>query len=652
MDKKKCPQRLRREESFLGLHFDFHAGEDCTQIGKKVTQRMIGYIIDQVKPDYIQCDCKGHPGLSSYPTKVGYPAPGFRKDQLRIWREVTARRGVALYVHYSGVFDREALRHHPGWARIEESGKRDKNNTSVFGPYVDKLLIPQLKELGDDYAIDGAWIDGECWAAGPDYGKKVLKAFQERTGIKTIPRKPSDPYFFEFMEFCREGFRHYLDHYVTELHNHNPNFQIASNWAYSSQMPEPVGVKVDFISGDYSPLNSINSARLEARCMVHQGKPWDLMAWSFTTRGGEGCFSTKSVPQLQQEAAVVLSLGGGFQAYFTQKRDGSISEWQMRLMKEVAEFCRARQNICHWARPVPQIALLYSGKACYRQNERLFSPGNILIPLRGILQSLLGSQNVVDILMEHHLCGRMDEYPLMVIPEWEYLDEAFRREILAYVKAGGNLLVMGPKAAALFKKELGVKFTGKPQERDNWLEYDGWPCGLKTLFQSVKLKKGTRKFGKIYAENDVKGPSTPAASIAPYGRGKLAAVYVNLGERCCKAVTSTAGKFLNGLVRELFPDPLVEVTGSPFVDVTLNRLDDRLMINLVNTAGPHGDDNVYVYDEIPPLGPLTVTIRSNKRPKRVTLEPQHLSLDYKYSKGKIKFTLPRLEIHAVIVVEQ
>ncbi len=38
---------------------------------------MIEDIIDRVRPDYLQIDCKGHPGLSSYPTKVGNRAPGF-----------------------------------------------------------------------------------------------------------------------------------------------------------------------------------------------------------------------------------------------------------------------------------------------------------------------------------------------------------------------------------------------------------------------------------------------------------------------------------------------------------------------------------------------------------------------------------------------
>ena len=33
------PQRLKRADSFLGIHFDFHAGPDCTEIGKNTTPR-------------------------------------------------------------------------------------------------------------------------------------------------------------------------------------------------------------------------------------------------------------------------------------------------------------------------------------------------------------------------------------------------------------------------------------------------------------------------------------------------------------------------------------------------------------------------------------------------------------------------------------
>ncbi len=36
---------------------------DCTEIGKNTTRKMIENVISQTLPDYIQIDCKGHPGL-------------------------------------------------------------------------------------------------------------------------------------------------------------------------------------------------------------------------------------------------------------------------------------------------------------------------------------------------------------------------------------------------------------------------------------------------------------------------------------------------------------------------------------------------------------------------------------------------------------
>lgn len=653
MGNQPYPPRRKRAESFLGVHFDFHAGHDCTEVGKRTTRDMVEHILDAVQPDYVQCDCKGHPGISSYPTKVGNPAPGFVGDPLRIWREVTAERGVSLFMHYSGVWDTEAVTQHPDWARVDAEGQPDKRITSVFGPYVDKLLIPQLKELALEYGVDGAWVDGECWATEPDWSEQALAAFRQATGIQDVPRKPEDPHYFEFIEFCREAFRQYLRHYIAEVHQAAPNFQIASNWAFTSFMPEPVTVDVDYISGDYTPQNSVNSARLEGRCIAHQGKPWDLMAWSFGAKWGEGGWSTKSIPQLQQEASIVLSLGGGFQAYFTQKRDGSISRWQMDLMGEVAEFCRDRQEFCHRAEPVPQIALVYAGKAFYRQTPRVFAPWHgELDPMRGVLQSLVEAQLPVEILMEHHLTGHMADYPLIVVPEWGYLEPSFREELLAYVREGGKLLVIGPKAAALFAEPLQVQFTGELQEdKANYLEHNGWLAAMKTPFQAVELGAGARPFGKLYGENDNIGPYNVAASIADYGQGQIAATYLNLGERYLHGGNAVARDFLSDLVRELFPNPIVTVNGSHQVDVTVNRLDGKLAVHLVNTAGPHANPDVYVYDDIPAVGPLEVTIRVDEEPRFVTLQPAGRKLAYIYEDGAVKVILPRLEIYDILVID-
>jgi hypothetical protein len=643
------PPRIQRAESFLGIHFDFHAGRDCTAIGQNTTRAMIENVLNQVRPDYVQIDCKGHPGLSSYPTQMGHQAPGFVGDPLRLWRQVTAERGVALYMHYSGVWDSEAIRRHPDWAALNADGKTNGNATSFFGPYADQLLIPQLRELAGVYGVDGAWVDGECWASVPDYSAPALAAFRKATGLAEVPRRPGQAGWYEFLQFNREAFRTYLRHYIAEVKKTHPEMQLCSNWAFTDHMPEPVCAPVDWLSGDYSPEDSVNSARFSARYLARQGKPWDLMAWSFTTKPGRDGSNRKSVPQLEREAAVVLALGGGFQAYFTQKRDGSIREEQLPVMAEVARFCRARQAVCHHAMPVPQVALLYSTAAHYREINGLFNRD--LSRLQGTLQALLEGQHSVEVLGEHHLAGRMAEYPLIVVPETDYLEPAFRQELVAYARGGGSLLLVGPRTAALFQPELGVTLEGEPQSQPRYLAQAGALTRIQGPCQTVKLGPQAQPLGRLHATNDAGSASQPAASLTRLGRGQVAATCFAFSQGYLNGRSDTARAFLNDLARQLFPQPLVEVTGSPKVDVSVNRLNGRLAVNLVNTAGPHADTQSPIHDAIPPVGPLSITIRAPQKPARVALEPGGRPLPFEYRNGQARLTLPRLDIHEVVVVE-
>jgi len=655
---KAHPQPLRRSESFLGIHFDFHAGDDCMEIGKTVTPEMISGVIDQVQPDYIQVDCKGHRGLSSYPSKVGNPAPGFVKDALRIFREVTAGKGVALYCHYSGVLDAEAVKQHPEWAILGADGKiggAEGRVTSVYGPYVDKLLIPQLKELNDVYGIDGVWIDGECWGMERDFQPIVIDKFKQETGIQEVPQKSSDPNWFEYSQFCREGFRQYVNHYVTELHQHNPSFQIASNWAYSSFMPEPVTIDVDFLSGDVVPTNSINSARMESRVLAQQGMPWDLMAWSFTINWDDpgGFQSPKSVIQLQQEAAVVLSQGGGFQVYFNQNRDASVNLSDMEVMAEVAKFCRERQPFCHQAIPIPQVGLILSTDVYYKKLDNLFHANHgELNGFKGILQMLLESQLPVDIVMEHHLTQNCNRYPLLIYPEWDTITPSFKKQLMQYVENGGNLIVIGPATCHWFPSELEIQFVDSLREKVNFLAYAKQIASVKSFSQRVKLADAVLPIGKIYTNRHWHGDFEHAASINEVGTGRIAGVFLNLGERYLNGKVTVARDFLAGLVNELFPNPLVKVQGSHYVDVSANRIGNRLAIHLVNTAGLHDNPNVYVNDEIPPLGPLQVSARLDKKPTRVSLKPSRQKLEIEYKQGMLSVFIPRLELYEILMVEE
>ena len=87
------------------------------------------------------------------------------------------------------------------------------------------------------------------------------------------------------------------------------------------------------------------------------------------------------------------------------------------------------------------------------------------------------------------------------------------------------------------------------------------------------------------------------------------------------------------------------------MDVSVNRIGGKLAINLVNTADPHSDTNKPIHDSIPAVGPLEITIRTEAKPASITVEPGGQALPFEYQYGKAKMTLPKLEIHCVIVVQ-
>jgi len=639
-----------RENSFFGLHFDFHATNEANQIGKTFSEEIIDSMLTLIKPDFIQVDCKGHPGISSYPTKVGNPAPGIIKDPYPIWRRVTAKHGVGLFVHYSGVIDNEAVAKHPGWAAFDKDGKIISGKNSVRGPYVDSLLIPQLKELIDNYHINGAWIDGESWALELDYSKYMTDAFTKETGIKTIPRDDTDKYWLDYKNFNRDSFRKYIGHYVDALHKYDPHFQLTSNWAYSSFMPKPIDANIDFISGDFEPNNSLYSGLFESRCIASQGKPWDLMVWSFTYENSSYIY--KSRVQLQQSAAVVISMGGGFQIYSQQNRDASVKPWLFGLLKSTGDFCRERQPFCQYAKPVPQIALLYSTANYEKNSSPLYSSsGRIHDPLRGMLNLLLDTQNPVEILMEHHFEKKINEYPLIVIPETQYITDEFKKELLKYVDAGGNLLVVGAAATKMFAEPLGVELDSAAFNTVKNIAWNGELAGVQDMYQPFTVKSPVETFGKIYNTDDFKSPSSPAATIASYGKGKIAGVYFNLGRSYLRMNNPIYRNFINALVKKLFPNPKVEVSGSENVLVTVNTVKDKLAVNLINMSGPHSNTRIAHYDSIPSIGPIKVKIRVDKQPSEVTLQPENISLKYTYENGVINTTVDKVDVHSIVVIK-
>jgi hypothetical protein len=622
----QAPARLPRRDSFFGLHFDLHPNAEDKSLGRDVTEEMIENILQQAQPDYVQYDSKGHPGWLGWPSKVGPSAPGIVNDSLAIWRRVTARRGVALYIHFSGIWDSETVKRHPDWARVDAEGKRSANEASTFGPYVDDLMIPELREAAARYQLDGAWVDGECWATKPDYYPGVKEAFRKATGIAELPAGPNSPGWQEFLSFNREQFRKYVRRYVDALHRSNPGFQIASNWLYSTFVPEEPELPVDFLSGDFLGNASISTARLDARYLAQTGRPWDLMAWGFQQAESNTVGEVhKPAVQLQQEASVVLAQGGGFQIYMVPSRAGYFDEKMVKTMADVGRFCRARQTFAHHSETVPQIGVVFSKETLYRTTNRLFGGwGKAADPARGMVDALVGCQWSVDVVPDWKLERVAAGYPFLVLPDWAAPGQAVAAALLDYARKGGTLLVAGADNAALFAPAMGVRLSGKPAKQPAYLSAGEVLGNATGVWQDIDpgpasvLQQRTPTY-------DTRKDARPAAVSARAGAGEIVMVPGPLGSLYAATHAEAIRRFTRALVEPRFK-PLVRVDAPPPVEVVLRRKNGDLMVHLLNTTGMQVAGDFATVDYVPPVGPVRLTLGAEK-PRAMTMEPEGLELN-------------------------
>ena len=664
----------KRKDSFWGLHLDFHAKPTDGIQGLTLEEENIREICRLLKPDFIQIDCKGHSGWTSYPSKLGNAMPEFAKDTLELWRRVTREENVALYMHYSGVFDRKYCVENPNEAVLSYDGTRSKEATRPNGAYVDDLLIPQFMELAGDYQVNGVWVDGECWMSCSDFSKETVAAFENETGITlngNLPTSCDKPYYYEYRDYNRELFRRYLRHYVDAVHEKYPDFEICSNWAFSDHMPEEVSVNVDFLSGDLNPLNSFNSARYAARALAQQeGYVWDLMSWNFrSVVGGRAAYTTKHVNQMKQEAAAVIALGGAYQNYVPQNRDGSPKMWELRNLKELSSFVLERKDFCHRGTPVHQAALLLSTFDRNRESQHLYTRSGYE-RVMGLSSLLCDIGQSLEIVCEHTLKKNISEYKMIVVPETFYgLKEETVRSLLEYARRGGKLVLVGKKTCSIFA-DAGAPFTCNDYVENTTVssavQNDGHnnkssdaykPYSFTidkscfgSLFSPCEITAESSQYNAFFAEKPIDTP-IPLSATMPYGDGQIAAIGFDIGIQY-----HTGTQYLHRELMKRIADSLY--TPIAHVDAALGRLeivvlnkDNKLMLQLVNGGGSHADSSSATDDYIPPVLDIKLTLDLPNTPKKLILQPENKELPFTVAEdGTVNVYIDRVDIHNIIEV--
>ncbi len=670
--------RWHGRSRYYGLHYDLHANVRDTELGLRATPDRLVPMLKLMGCQFVQTDCKGHPGYTSWFSKTpgASVSPGVKKDALKGWRAATRKLGLPLHCHYSGVWDAAAGARHGDWCIVGKHGESvgggrwskpagpTNERMCPRGPYLDELMIPQMFELIDDYGVDGFWVDGENWAVEPCYCARCRRAFEQATGIKEPPTETDDPNWLAWLDFTRRSFEEYVTRYCDAVHAHKPGVLVCSNWLQTFRNPGEPAVPTDWISGDNSSVFGLDSCRLQSRFISTRGKPWDLMTWAFYTSGemgGRRAPSTFKPPQMiEQEAAVVLAFGGAYQVYDSSGglRDGRLIPWRMKRLREVGKFVKARRTLCQESETIPQVVVLHSEHHIRSQRAKDLWDVDTA-PVQGAVYGLLENHYGVDIMDEWALTPRLGDFPLVVVPEQDNMSDAMVDAVTRYVEGGGRLLVSGAAALERFgQRFLGVSSGTVEQDVVHHVPAaDGSVPVFSAQWRLVKPTKA-KAFGRLGTTPllDDRLLAHPAATINKVGKGAVAYVPFNVFRFLDAQRYPLLRAFVGELTRALAGKQAIHVEGPVCVDVVLRRKDRKSIIHLINRAsGIPNRPNDGAIDEIPPVGPVRVEVQVAQKPRKVSLAFEDGRLASKYVAGRrggtVIATIGQVHIHCALVIE-
>jgi len=664
---------------YFGFHHDLHAADNDTVIGTRCEVSDLVAMLKLAGAEFAQTDSKGHPGYTTWRSKTpgASVAVGMKGDPLAQWRAATRKLGIPLHAHYSGIWDAAAGAKHSDWRLLMADGQPPGPPYTIAGwspapgalmcprsPYLEELMIPQLIELMDRYEVDGFWFDGDIWAMQPCYCPRCRQAYTEATGEAEPPTAVSDPRWNKWWLFNLRAFEAFVTRYCDAIHQHKPGVLVCSNWLQTFRNPGAPTVPVDWISSDNVPVYGVDGSRCQARFNSTRGKPWDIMLWDFYASHGmteaHSPWVTKPVQMMQQEAAVVVALGGQVQACDAPwapcgLRTGQHVPWRMRRVREMGRFVKARRALCHGTETIPQIAVLHSEHHAHATvtGHNLF--WNIdAAAVEGAVFGLLENHYGVDVMDEWALLPRLAEFPVIVAPEQHAMSDEMVKALKAYVMKGGKLMLTGAAVLNRFGADfLGVT-EGKVEERISYHvpADDGatpvfsakWrlleSAGAKTLFSL-----GTTPLVDEYLLPH------PGATLHRQGKGKVLYVPGDLFRDFATNRYALNRALVGELVEKLAGTFDISVKGPVCVDVVLRRKGGKTIIHLINRAsGIPNQPNNGAIDEIPPVGPVTIRVKLPKKPAKVSLAFERGKLVTKYNHGTLTVTVDRVAIHAAVVV--
>jgi hypothetical protein len=586
-----------------------------------------------------------------------------------------------LFLYYSGLLDGAAGERHPAWRMLHKDGSPQRyfGNFQTFvawgicplSGYFDEWVSVHWRELVTRSEPEGIWVDGD-WG-GPCYCPRCTARFRKETGHKgAMPdynalTSEGAAWMRTWAQITHE-WRSRCSRFLKSL---RPQCMYsAGNVSARKEFLAPF----DWRSGDwFSPNNHRLHMSITARRYATTGLPYDAYTCDTSFVHSREYMRSRSKPldRMLQEGATLLANGATWGYWTYPMPNGAFVPSKMRVARAAAAFARARRDLCLHTRFVPVTAVINTDRGATISSD--VSPA-----IMGTGKALLALHRSPVFMDETGADGELP-YELVVLPEMGLVPPRLVEQLKKYVEAGGTLLTAGDAIhSSDLQSLLGVRLVKAAAVNDGHIfRKSGDPSGVFAGWDRLEPKEAEELYplylswdhanpqiGKIKNNWPIHGmvdeekperAGFPAATLRRLGKGLAVHVAANAFSHYWSFGTPELLAWFRELLERIVPRPLLRSDAPSFVEVSLREKKGNLLLHAINGNPGRdislvGSDDLWVND-IPAVGPYTFQLRCASPPEDVREEPAGKKLEHKFADGVLTVTLPRLDIHACIVLK-
>ena len=646
---------LRRRQ----VHLDFHTN-GTLPVGKSFSKEQFQNALKTGHVNSVTVFSKCHHGWSYHPTQANEMHPGLDFDLLGAQLEACKEIGVNAPVYISAGYDEKEYEKRPEW-RYRRSPDKDEQARYENGVHFHLLcfntgyldfLCNQIEEVMQKYNPCGIFLDivsakvcycDKCVADMKALGLDIEKEEDRQTFADMTLKK--------YIEATNGAVRKYSST-ATIFHNggHIPKGDYG--FIECNTHLELESLPTGGWGYDHFPLSA---------AYVRSLKNTEFLGMTGKFHHCWGEFGGFKHPNaLIYETSLSIANGAGCSIGDQMHPLGEMNMATYGLIGKAYAAVEEKEPWLDGAVNVADIAVLSAEALTGKRDSKADIGANRMLLEDNYLY------NFIDSTMD------FSGYKLLILPDVGGLSDETAEKIKSYVKSGGKVIASGeaPIKDGEFILDIGAKYLGENEFSPTYLipcyetangttEYimrctsyklEAKDCEIAAYMQNPYFNRTAEHFcSHMHAPNNP-GENFPGAVIkgnVAYIGWDIFSAYARHGHLCFKELFSHLAEKMLGDDTTVF----AAVPDKAVVTYTRQEEQGRNILHLLFAHTTLRGENTEVIEDTVPLYNVKCSVKCGKKPSKIALAPSGTELAFEFNGGRAEFTVPEVNIHAMVAIE-